>query len=124
MTRYVQHVSGQGKKWRLASTTYNDRAQHDWSVEGEFTEENHYLPKSEYRLCEPPERWREITESCQTVNRIGAEQGSMLEDQHVVIARIERGYRLRKVQFWRPLEQLDRIQRADWAFIVEQEEAP
>jgi len=53
--RWVCHISGQGAKWKLANVHYNDQMEKsDWNVEGDNT--YHYLPKSEYHLCEPPER--------------------------------------------------------------------
>jgi hypothetical protein len=63
MKQYVQHISGQGKKWEV-HTEYPDY----WLV---YTGLDHPVcfvyPKSEYRLCEPPEEWEDVTDEY-TVN--------------------------------------------------------
>jgi hypothetical protein len=60
--QYVQHISGQGEKW-LVYSEYTD----GWKVLGR----TYFLPKSEYRLCEPSERWVDVTGEC-TVNEYGS----------------------------------------------------
>lgn len=61
--QYVQHISGQGEKWELQCGDYNSQ-QHrdDFLVHSKTGRSIHCLPKSEYRLCEPPEVWRDCTE--------------------------------------------------------------
>lgn len=52
MKQYVQHISGQGEKW-LVYSEYTD----GWKILGR----TYFLPKSEYRLCEPPgPKWEPI----------------------------------------------------------------
>lgn len=57
---WVQHVSGQGVRWKVIA----DRPL-EWRVaitgtdgSGDF----HCLPKSEYRECDPPVPWKDVTE--------------------------------------------------------------
>lgn len=61
MSRYVQHKSGVGEKWALASNDWyhnEDLAQKSWAARRDGTV--YYLPKSEYIECEPPERWERV----------------------------------------------------------------
>lgn len=63
--RWVQHISGQGEKWEV----FSERI-YEWSVLPRYqitdlyTNGNHFLPKSEYRLCNPPEEWEDVTGEC------------------------------------------------------------
>jgi hypothetical protein len=56
MKQYVQHVSGVGEKWEVHGVAYNSVDNNtDWQVVGKSRAGlYHYLPKSEYRICEPP----------------------------------------------------------------------
>lgn len=54
MSRWVQHISGQGEKWEVRDG-YNP-LNSDWSVYGKNRADRHYLPKSEYLECQPPRR--------------------------------------------------------------------
>jgi hypothetical protein len=114
-TRYVQHVSGQGEKWEVLEETQPQGLSKCWTVrDTEFlvrAKDNprawHILPKSEYRLVEPPERWVDVTARC-TV-----EQGAI--------------YHNGKRMFWdngfRPvLKQGKSINAVDWCFLVERRE--
>ncbi len=60
--RYVQHISGVGKKWELLGEAPVTLL--GWSVEESGL--SLYLPKSEYRLCDPPEQWVDVTGECAT----------------------------------------------------------
>lgn len=63
--RYVQHLSGQGKKWKLCDAPYNtseSEQRADWMVIGDT--DTHYVPKSEYRLVYPPTSWEPCTHEC------------------------------------------------------------
>ena len=58
--KWVQHISGQGEKWEVYTTYENDL----WIVQapkGSRIGTRPYLPKSEYRLCDPPEQYVDIT---------------------------------------------------------------
>jgi hypothetical protein len=53
--RYVQHISGQGEKWEISESYRNDQG--DWAVYSkEDRSERYFLPKSEYRKCQPQRR--------------------------------------------------------------------
>ena len=55
--QWVQHVSGMGEKWEV-----KDDEDKSWWVTTLGQRHIAYrLPKSEYRLCEPPERWEDVT---------------------------------------------------------------
>lgn len=59
MNQYVQHISGQGKKWKVRGdpfTTYWDCDPFDPADVGLIIR----LPKADYRLCDPPEDWRRV----------------------------------------------------------------
>ena len=59
--QWVQHVSGHGEKWEVLC----DSVKGVWEVapqEGTFTKP--WLPKSEFRLCDPPEQWVDVTSEC------------------------------------------------------------
>ena len=71
--KWVQHISGQGEKWEVTGRLYNSESNTDWQVypgvrvadEIEF----HYLPKSEYRLCEElSEKWEDVTDEYNVIN--------------------------------------------------------
>jgi len=58
---WVQHISGQGEKWEV----HSEKGPF-WYVLTQFlTQGNAALPKSEYRLCPPPELWVDVTEECE-----------------------------------------------------------
>ena len=56
--QWVCHISGQGEKWEVHEE-YDD----SWSVNKQSVSRSarHWLPKSEYILCEPLERWVDVT---------------------------------------------------------------
>lgn len=122
--RWVQHISGQGEKWEV----FNDPCDPDdidWQVKSREGDDCHYLPKSEYRLCDPPEVWRDVTGECVvTVDTWppGAEYGTAIAMHSCVLyepthwVKTE-GYRLRKVELWNDYGTKSTKQ---WAFIVEQ----
>ena len=69
MAKWVRHISGQGKKWLVRECPYNKDAHEDWLVDSaatlrdpiqSHTERYHWLPKSEYVECEPPEKWVDV----------------------------------------------------------------
>jgi hypothetical protein len=57
-SRWVQHQSGQGEKWKVLDEEENE---HCFLAESPIASLYYWaLPKSEYRLCEPPERWIDV----------------------------------------------------------------
>lgn len=73
--QWVCHISGQGEKWEVdISRTYEDDT--DYCVRAKLQNTRsklHWLPKSEYRLCDPPEVWRDVTEECKVSPLAGSE---------------------------------------------------
>lgn len=58
MKKYVQHISGQGEKWKVErDENYTWRATNTRILTD--------LPKSEYKICTPPEEWEDITRECE-----------------------------------------------------------
>lgn len=69
MTKYVQHISGQGEKWEV-NDTYMDQI--EWCVYSQAERLGfHYLPKSEYRECPSPQKWVECTRGAVTITPNG-----------------------------------------------------
>lgn len=67
--QWVCHISGQGEKWEVLNdypTEFIVRAK-------EATVYRHSFPKKEYRLCDPPEVWRDVTEECKVSPLAGSE---------------------------------------------------
>lgn len=63
--RYVQHISGQGRKWEILSDCCHES---EWRVKAKTHEYYHDLPKSEYILCDPPEEWEDVTRECKHID--------------------------------------------------------
>lgn len=82
--RYVRHISGQGEKWKVAEPQTTTAA---WCV---YTPPGsilffHYLPTSEYQLCDPPE-WENVTSRCyvnETRDTVECERPSYFTRLHV-----------------------------------------
>ncbi len=125
--KWVQHISGQGEKWEVVSEDFATNSL-EWQVymkqmQGTY----HWLPKSEYRLCEPPEVWRDVTGECVVTADTwppGAEYGTAIAMHSCVLyepthwVKTE-GYRLRKVEIWQA-NGIDGKNCPVAAFIVEQ----
>lgn len=62
--KYVQHISGQGEKWEL-SRDLPDTNEYQVHTKSGTRFPYHYLPRSEYRLCDPPEEWEDVTGACE-----------------------------------------------------------
>ena len=114
--RYVQHISGQGEKFELGESSYDYKEM--WILEKRHDGLRPCVPKSEYVLCEKPEVWIDITAECLAEKTCGTPHAQVLEDKQHVIAHVDRGYRLRKVQLYKRAVGLD----PQWAFIVEKRE--
>lgn len=61
MKKYVQHISGQGKKWELRECRYNENNNKETWVINDGME----LPRSEFKPCDPPEEWEDVTDACE-----------------------------------------------------------
>lgn len=109
--QWVQHISGQGEKWEVRDGV---KAENTWCVAAKNEHDGyHWLPKSEYRLCDPPEVWRDVTEECE-VNGLG----EILHGDSLTLP--GHGYRRRKVQLETPHKCGKTLASIVWAFIVEQ----
>lgn len=117
--QWVQHISGQGEKWLVV---YGGDPI-DWMVLCKATdgERNRALPKSEYRLCEPPEVWRDVSEGVTEKDTQNVCWWYWEHEKEDVLAvHISKGYRLRKVQALIDGKSGEVVKQ--WAFIVEQKE--
>lgn len=112
--RWVQHISGQGEKWEVLS-----EYPHGWKVpvpSGLAMGHETWLPKSEYRLCDPPEVWEDVTERL-----VLTEDGTEASEQQEKVWAIQclsQKYRLRKVLLFEDGSSSD-TRPGQWAFIVE-----
>lgn len=108
MAQWVQHKSGQGQKWEVVGTH-----PHNYEVLATHTAGcSHWLPKSEYVLCDPPERWENITDNCEYINPLDG-VARLVHDEKPVLAK---ECRIRKV----PVTQ---VQGSHFAFIIEKKES-
>ena len=120
MSQWVQHISGQGEKWEVdesmpkwMSAPYTVQPE-EWFVKSNISSVGgHLLPKSEYRLCDPPEVWEDVTEKCTFDASCGLTDDGFGMDY--------KRYRLRKVQLATPLSNEVGLYRNQWAFIVEKQ---
>src|SRR6478735_292134 len=115
---YVQHKSGIGEKWKVTIENVGQ-----WGCcSGSQVFDMHWLPKYEYVLCDPPERWVDVTDQCAEIlaapdipdQFVG---GIESHDKRVLFEPCgrHRGYRLRKMQLITGSE-FGAPKR--WAFIV------
>ncbi|MFN3075369.1 MAG: hypothetical protein ABT940_00535 [Alphaproteobacteria bacterium] len=101
MTQWVQHISGQGEKWEVS---YDDKHTSQWGVQvgTGIRQYYHWLPKSEYRLCEPPEVWVDVTDGVTVQSGRSKTTGLSSEfvyhgDNHLANLVCGGNYRLRKI---------------------------
>jgi hypothetical protein len=118
--KWVCHISGQGQKWRVRESPYNKEVHEDWLVDSAATlrdpmqsrtERYHWLPKSEYKECEGPEEWEDVTWQYETNGRVIGPPG------HQSFQVIKTSDRIRKVIVNAGLE------AEGWAFIIERRKA-
>ena len=126
MTQYVQHISGQGEKWKVRARELHYCSKVAWQVECSTDEGPLYLPKSEYRLCDPPERWVDVTGKCDFRHESTDFKGYLEHvesalHRNVACTLESRGYRLRKVEHtWQ--DSYGNTVTRKTAFIVEKRE--
>lgn len=112
MSQWVQHISRQGEKWKVHDVCW----QTQWEVErGQGESGFYYLPKSEYILCAPPERWVDVTAECEITNT-GLVRHLHPDEPHTYPS-VTSGYRFLKVLLTR-----HNTQQNQWAFVVERRE--
>ena len=122
--RWVQHISGQGEKWEVATDARLAGEDHElWIVyKHPGTERTYYLPKSEYVLCAPPEQWVDVTEVCETdeySNTVGDFFSIIYTPTGAnVLSKRNPGYRIRKVQRCKQAPSLLPV----WVFLIEKKE--
>lgn len=104
-TQWVQHISGQGEKWRVDSEWMADKGAF-WLVNVGMGQAAS-LPKSEYVLCVPPERWIDITSEL-SVDR----DHRQLSLNAMMVAQTSNGYRMIKID-------LDQPHHKKYAWIIE-----
>jgi hypothetical protein len=106
MSQWVQHISGKGEKWKVIDF----ESLSEWKVEAKVKtiDHCHFIPKSEYRLCDQPEVWQDVTGEC-TINCAAVD---IIYNGKIIFCRD--GVRLRKVQMTEGWDA-----EKHWAFIVE-----
>jgi hypothetical protein len=121
--RYVQYRNDpNGTKWELIGSSYNDTPTNtDWLVKAIHTDSHgHYVPKSDYIPCPPPERWTDVTEGLHHTgnwpSQKYSESNGIADGKDYMLwtpTEHSKGYRLRKVQL---------SGCPQWAFIIEKRE--
>jgi hypothetical protein len=107
--KWVQHISGQGEKWEVVQD-YPTTSQWGVKVGKGFAAYYHWLPKSEYRLCEPPEVWVDVTDQC-VITESGLVRLDHENGTHTYASSTS-GYRFRKI-----------VIPEGYAFIVERKQS-
>lgn len=111
--QWVEHISGMGEKWPVSNEWT-----HRW--EARKNDVTTLLPKSEYRLCDPPEVWNDVTEECDIGEGADGQPNRILRAQWNVGYFVV-GYRLRKVQLY-TYDTIGHRYRETSAFIVEKKQ--
>ena len=90
MNEWVQyHNDPTGKKWRVVVEYLKE-----WRVEGDDGWQ--YLPKSEYRICLPPDKWEAVTASVDYCGNLAfAHRGGGRFGDDIVMD--DKGYRFTKI---------------------------
>ena len=116
MKQYVQHMSGQGEKFKLSDVPLIDERMWRCEFKGAtYHNDDYYLPKSEYILCDPPEVWEDVTRECAPNNASIYHADQMRPGEiciHTAQWRHEGVYRVKKMTC-----QIEGLPR--YAFIVE-----
>jgi hypothetical protein len=121
--QWVQHVSGQGEKFRV-----DDSNPFCWEIFVSDMVQNCWVPKSEYRLCDRPDRWVDVTNDCLvnwSVTRAGTDTAVKVFSFTFPNADIGTGIRLRKVRAY--IDEFNQdlgCKVESYAFIVERKEQP
>lgn len=125
MSRWVQHISGQGQKWEVYEPHNSSKL---WAVNlGDARDNCAYLPVFEYVLCDPPEQWEDVTGECHAIE-VYPEiplhfQGGIASSNHDVLFEKSKthgmSYQLRKVEVNRVGPGIPNGCKKQWSFIVE-----
>ena len=125
MSKWVQHKSGQGDKWKRIDTERNQDSKSDgWIVESKERLGHLILPRSEYHECPAPERWIDVTGHCNSFTKGEGKAICIAHSGQDVLSRPDL-YRFRKVQLNFPAEEKaaeGKPARSGWAFVIEQRE--
>lgn len=122
MKRYVQHVSGQGRKFELKDVAHNRDHSLDWLVSrpSELSDPDWvYIPRSEYRLCPAPEVWKDVTEDTKITSVAMYNSAGKQEEWHGLFHECSNvmwpgnGYRLRKI------DGQNRLGETRFGFVIE-----
>jgi len=93
MSRWVQHISGQGAKYELTDSMWNRADNSSWETRNN-TSNNlswFHLPRSEYRECPPPPR--RVTEKCVVGRKAGEAHLKLTTTDTKIAAWLPTGYR-------------------------------
>lgn len=114
--KWVQHISGQGEKWEVWK-----EVDLFWNVYQKLIGgPTLYFPKSEYRPCDPPEEWEDVTEECEGESVTNDRVRIMHNGENIL--RQAQEHRIRKVQVNFPAvghAPTGTPARCGWAFIIE-----
>jgi hypothetical protein len=125
VSKWVQHKSGQGDKWKRIDSEKNQDPKWDgWIVESKEGLGQLILPRSEYQECPAPERWIDVTGHCNSFTKGEGKATCLAHSGLDVLSRPDL-YRLRKVQGnWSAEGKASEGKAAPsgWAFVIEQRE--
>ena len=110
MSKWVQHISGQGKKWEVEYELPNT-----WRIKV-VGAPDYLIPKSEFREVPAPEVWRDVTAECgyapPRCGELSSGMGRIYHEGHTsTVCEIYTQYKMTKVQIGER-----------WAFIIERKE--
>ena len=97
---WVQHISGEGEKYELVAHGGSSDCdeQYQWLVRCDENDKLlYYLPKSDYRLCDPPAEWEDITKECYPSMYVDMGVPFCCIAHEYGYLYIGKGYRIRKV---------------------------
>lgn len=89
----MQHISGQGDKWEVVvkRTEYAEY----WVVKAAGGATALHIPCDEYRVCDPPEQWEDVTNECYAESVTNDRVRIMLHGENIL--RQAQEVRIRKI---------------------------
>lgn len=108
MSKWVCHISGQGRKFEIDEVASG----HDYWYAKLEGGSRYDLPKSEYEACDPPEEWEDVTKEYD-VKFVNNDRLRIMRGGANVIRQAQ-DFRLRKIQLREEISY-----QGQWAFIIE-----
>lgn len=118
-TKWVQHKSGAGPKYRLANTFRGSWTV--WRVPDDLSNMTYELPLDEYQACDPPEKWENVSGECRSTRLLSGVFCFSHGHNEALGADCNDDYQVRKVPvvFPDPHGRANVLESGGYAFIVE-----